>query len=88
MLVIDIVILFGGAALLIAARSAVGIKIDQKLKKRRQIKHGKEEAKKLMNEVVYCASCEGKIDMDVDVFNNGAWWHKECFKKTLTKEEW
>lgn len=88
MLAIDLLIIIGGAALVIAAGSAIGLKIDSKLKKRRQIKHGKENADKLFEEMVFCASCGKEVDMNEDVFNHGTWWHKECLKNVLTKENW
>lgn len=88
MLAIDALILIGGVALLVAAGGAIGLKIDQKLKKRRQIKHGKEHAEELMSEMTYCTSCGKEINMDEDVYSHNTWWHKDCLKRVLTKEDW
>lgn len=88
MLAIDALILIGGAALLIAVSGAIGLKIDRKLKKRRQIKHGKENAEKLFEEMTYCTSCGKEIDTENDVYSHGTWWHKDCLKNVLTKENW
>lgn len=90
MLVIDILLLVGGAILVGGAATLVGIKVGKKLDRaladRRAKALGKRNAK-MLAQYHSCVSCEGKVDPEVDVYDHGAWWHRACWERVVRGEE-
>ncbi len=90
MLVIDILLLVGGAVLVggaaVLAAAKLGPRIDRALADRRAKALGKRNAEALA-QYHSCVSCEGRIDPAVDVYDHGAWWHRACWERILKGEE-
>lgn len=86
MLVIDILLIIGGAALLGGAATFAGVKLgkrlDRALAERRAKALGKRNAEALKH-VHTCVSCEGNVDPEVDIYDHGAWWHRTCWEQAL-----
>jgi len=84
MLGIDIALLIGGAALLVAAAALIGGRLGPRLDARRRRLQGQRNAlqeRRRMDE--RCAVCGDSIDPVRDVWDASRWWHQTCYRESL-----
>ena len=85
MLVIDLAILFGVAAVVAVAAGALGgPSLGERLEARRRRKQGEKNAadeRRRLDET--CAMCGEAIDANVDLWERGQWWHRRCWRETV-----
>ena len=85
MLLVDLAILFGIAAVFAVAAGAVGGgSIGRRLEKRRREKQGArnaEEERRRLDE--RCAVCNEAVDATVDLWERGEWWHRRCWRESV-----
>lgn len=90
MLVIDILLLVGGAVLVggaaVFAAAKLGTRLDRALADRRAKALGRRNAEALEQRNT-CLSCEGEVDPEVDIYDRGAWWHRACWERVVKGEE-
>jgi len=90
MLVIDILLLVGGAVLVVGAAVLAAVKlgprVDRALAERRARALGRRNAEALAQHH-NCISCEGRVDPEVDFYNHGTWWHKACWERAMRGDE-
>jgi fructose-1,6-bisphosphatase/sedoheptulose 1,7-bisphosphatase-like protein len=84
MLGIDIVLLVGGAILVVIAAGAIGGRVGSRLEARRRRLQGQrnaEQEKRRLEE--RCTVCNAAIDPAHDVWDAGRWWHQACYRESL-----
>jgi hypothetical protein len=84
MLGIDIALLVGGAAVVVAVAALVGGRLGARgeaARRRRQGQRNADEEKRRLDEV--CAACGTAIDPAHDVWDAGHWWHRTCFREAV-----
>jgi hypothetical protein len=85
MLIIDIAILVGVAAVVVLTASALGSKsLGARMEKKKRELQGKknaEEERRRLDE--RCAACGEPVDASVDLFERDAWWHRRCWRETV-----
>jgi hypothetical protein len=86
MLVIDVLLILGGAILvggaIILASIKLGPRLDRALAERRTKALGRRNAQDealVLSHV--CIECGRPIDPEVDIYDHGAWWHRSCWDK-------
>ena len=85
MLLIDLVILVGVAAVVVLTASTLGGRsLGDRLEKRKREEQGKKNAeaeRRRLDE--RCAACGEMVDPAVDLFEREAWWHRACWRETV-----
>lgn len=84
MLGIDIALLVGGAALVVAAAALIGGRLGPRLEARRRRLQGQRNAEQeRRNMAERCAVCGDSIDPVHDVWDASRWWHQACYRDSL-----
>ncbi len=82
MLLVDLALIVFAAVVLVAGVAVVGGRLlGPRLEKRRRELQGRRNAeleRARLDEK--CASCGEGIDPAVDLFENGEWWHRRCWR--------
>ena len=78
--VVDLVVLFGIGAMVVAAAGAIGLRVDRRRRHDEAERMGRANAERLKREQERrCVECDRLVDPAVDVFDHEAWWCKECW---------
>lgn len=84
MLGIDIALLVGGAALLVAVAALVGGRLSPRLDARRRRLQGARNAEQERRRLAeLCAVCGTAIDPAADLWEAEQWWHRACYRESL-----
>jgi len=85
MLIVDLAILVGVAAILVIGGAVIGGRsLGARLEKKRRELQGKRNAeleRRRLDEV--CAACGEPVDAGVDLFERDQWWHRRCWRETV-----
>jgi hypothetical protein len=82
-LTIDLLLLIGVGAAVVAAAGAIGLRIERKRvadHRRQGMKNAEEE--RLRQEEI-CVECQLPVDPSVDLFDKGSWWHRKCWRDVV-----
>jgi hypothetical protein len=84
MLGIDILLLVGGGALIVALAALVGGRIGERgeARRRRLLGQRNAEEEKLKLEE-RCTVCGASIDPAHDLWDAGQWWHQKCYREAV-----
>jgi len=84
MLAIDIALLVGGGALLVAVTALVGGRLGPRLEARRRRLQGERNAElEKRRAAELCTICGTPIDPAHDLWDAGRWWHQACYRESL-----
>ncbi|HEX3758214.1 MAG TPA: hypothetical protein VHW23_05890 [Kofleriaceae bacterium] len=84
MLGIDIALLVGGAALLVAVAAVVGGRLGPRLDDRRRRQQGERNAEQERRRLAeLCTVCGTPIDPAHDLWDADQWWHRACYRESL-----
>src|SRR5689334_17807208 len=87
MLAIDLLLLAGGAALLVLAAGVIGARLGPRLERRRRRRAGaRNAAAEAVRQDEVCAACGDAVDPAHDLWDGSRWWHRRCHRELVREE--
>ncbi|HEX9104345.1 MAG TPA: hypothetical protein VF997_19175 [Polyangia bacterium] len=81
---VDLVLLMGVGAAIVGVAGWLGFRLDRRRKHRDDEELGRRNAERLQREAARrCVECDREVDPSVDVFDQEAWWCKECWLRVV-----